>query len=482
MKAKKLYRIFLTIVISILCSVLLCSCTIKVTDNGIVSILKTSTDGLVDTYTITFNDGTKTTFQVTNGKDGQNGINGVDGKDGEDGLDITIEDVFNKYLETHPNATYEDFLKEVLSINDKGNALVVNKALNSSLKVYTEFTVSTKNVYGQTVNKKSVSAGSAVVFKIDNDYTYIITNYHVVYNIEQNTDSKIAQKIVAYLYGSEGNPYETEQKDQSGYTVYDYGNLAIECEYVGGSLTADLAIIKAPTSRVKSLNSSVTAVEFASSYSVGETAIAIGNPEDEGISVTEGIVSVDNEFILLALDGTSRKYRSIRIDTALYSGNSGGGLFNVEGKLIGITNAGDKTDQNVNYAIPVQIVDAVVNNIMKYNDKSAHKITLGVTVTSSNSKYVYNEQTGYGKIVEDIVVTEITENSIASAFGLVADDVLKTFKVNDTVYTLNRYFDIGDILYKVKEGDNISFTYTRGEENKNTSVYKVLASDIKTVE
>ena len=86
------------------------------------------------------------------------------------------------------------------------------------------------------------------------------------------------------------------------------------------------------------------------------------------------------------------------------------------------------------------------------------------------------------KIVEDIVVTEITKNSIASAFGLVADDVLKTFKVNDTVYTLNRYFDIGDILYKVKEGDNISFTYTRGEENKNSSVYKVLASDIKTVE
>lgn len=482
MKGKKLYRIFLTLIISVLCCVLLCSCTIKVTDNGIVSIEKTATDGLVDTYTITFNDGTKTTFDVTNGKDGENGVNGVDGKDGEDGLDITIEDVFNKYLETHPNATYEEFLKEVLSINDKGNSLVINKALNSSLKVYTEFTVSTKNMYGQVVNQKSVSAGSAVVFKIDADYTYIITNYHVVYNVDQNTNSKIAQKIVAYLYGSEGNPRQTGQTDQNGYAVYDYGNMAIECEYVGGSISADLAVIKASTSNLKSINSSVMPVEFASSYSVGETAIAIGNPEDEGISVTEGIVSVDNENISLALDGTSREYRSIRIDTALYSGNSGGGLFNVDGKLIGITNAGDKTDQNVNYAIPVQIVDAVINNVMKYNDKSAHKITLGVTVDYSNSRYVYNEQTGYGKIVEDLKVSGIGENTIASTFGLQIGDVLKSFKINDKEYTLNRSFEISDILFKVYSGDEISFTYTRGGESKTTSVYKVLASDIKAIQ
>lgn len=49
---------------------------------GIVSIVKTKTDGLVDTYTITFTDGTTTTFTITNGADGSNGANGSDGKDG----------------------------------------------------------------------------------------------------------------------------------------------------------------------------------------------------------------------------------------------------------------------------------------------------------------------------------------------------------------------------------------------------------------
>ena len=55
--------------------------------NGIESIAKTSTEGAVDTYTITFTDGTTTQFTVTNGKDGKNGQNGEKGTDGKDGAD-----------------------------------------------------------------------------------------------------------------------------------------------------------------------------------------------------------------------------------------------------------------------------------------------------------------------------------------------------------------------------------------------------------
>ncbi|MBQ8504880.1 MAG: hypothetical protein IJ492_01325, partial [Clostridia bacterium] len=63
---------------------------------GIASILKTNTDGFVDTYTITYTDGTTTTFTVTNGKDGQNGEQGIQGIQGVPGIDghtpvITIQ-------------------------------------------------------------------------------------------------------------------------------------------------------------------------------------------------------------------------------------------------------------------------------------------------------------------------------------------------------------------------------------------------------
>lgn len=53
---------------------------------GIQKIEKTDTQGLVDTYTITYTDGSTTTFTVTNGADGQDGQNGVDGADGASGI------------------------------------------------------------------------------------------------------------------------------------------------------------------------------------------------------------------------------------------------------------------------------------------------------------------------------------------------------------------------------------------------------------
>lgn len=55
---------------------------------GIASITKTGTQGLVDTYTITMTNGTTYTYQVTNGKDGENGRDGADGQDGTDGVGI----------------------------------------------------------------------------------------------------------------------------------------------------------------------------------------------------------------------------------------------------------------------------------------------------------------------------------------------------------------------------------------------------------
>lgn len=57
------------------------------TGNGISSVSKTGTEGNVDTYTISFTNGTSTTFTVTNGINGTNGTNGHDGTNGVDGHD-----------------------------------------------------------------------------------------------------------------------------------------------------------------------------------------------------------------------------------------------------------------------------------------------------------------------------------------------------------------------------------------------------------
>lgn len=74
---------------------------------------------------------------------------------------------------------------------------------------------------------------------------------------------------------------------------------------------------------------------------VGDSVIAIGNPNAGGIAVTQGILSMESEYITMtAADNVSTvQIRVMRVDAAINGGNSGGGLFNDSGELIGIVNA-----------------------------------------------------------------------------------------------------------------------------------------------
>ncbi len=465
-KGKKI--VFITLIISILIAVFgLIGCNNSVV--YVTSILKTNTVGLIDVYTVTYSNGLTSTLEIENGKDGE-------------GLDV--DKLYQKFLEENPTASYDDFLNAVLSVNSNGNALSINKALKSSAKIYTEFTQNYRLNPFQTTRETALYLGSSVVYKIDSSYTYFITNYHVVYNSSATEENKIAKKITVYLYGSESEPISTSEKDSNGCTVYNYGDYGIPCEYVGGSITADVAIIKAKNEDVFKVNDDISAITFASNYHVGETAIAIGNPEGEGLSVTEGIISVDNEYISLSIDGTARNYRSIRIDTAIYSGSSGGGLFNTEGKLIGITNAGDGQDQNVNYAIPVEIVKSAAENIMYYAIKgqlSAKQISLGLSVKTSNSKYVYNDSTGYGEIIESVYISSISENSISQKMGLSAGDRIISIEINGNSHQIKRYFTIDDILMQIRSGDEILITFERNSTTQASASYIVLDKDLANI-
>ena len=453
----------------------------------VTSILPAQTDDGT-AYTVTYSDGRTDTITVANGRDGK------DGQNGKDGL-TSIDDVYAKYVAEYGEISYADFLTNYLTATTDSTA-VVGECLQSSLKVYSTFVTSSAPIYwgfgsGQKTYSYGYAQGSAVLYKIDGDDAYVVTNYHVVYNSkadETANGGKLAKEIYCYLYGSEGAPVQTTEKDSVyGYSLYDFGQYAIPCEYVGGSLTADLAVLKAKKSDIYAINEDAREVRLADGYTVGESATAIGNTEGEGISVTKGIVSVDNEYIALNIDGTGRYYRCLRIDTSIYSGNSGGGLFNAEGKLIGITNAGSTEDQNINYAIPIEIVKGTVDNILHYaNDgddetAGAYKIALGITVQSQNSKYVYDAKKGCGKITEDVAISAIEENSIALSMGLQTGDVIKEISVNGTAHAVERNFDISDILLLVRENDRISVKYVRDSETKTSTAYTVLTSDLTKV-
>ena len=481
---RKFAKIILTmLMVLILPCLVFVGCT---EERYIVSIIKSHETASGTTYTITYSDGTTDEMVISNGEKGDNGING---EKGDDGKDLTIESIYNSYKEKYGEISFQDFLEIYLTLSVDGTTAAVNSALLSSVKIYTEFYESGTGFHSKE-KKVAIFSGSGVVYQMDEDYSYIITNYHVMYDESANeaNGGKIARKTKAFLYGSEGTYMSTGENDENGYPKYEYGEYAIDCYYIGGSIKYDLAVLKVSTTRLQMINPDVRAITFADRYSVGETAIAIGNTEDEGISATKGIISVDNEFINLQIDNTVRQYRSIRIDTAIYSGNSGGGLFDINGHLIGITNAGDSEDQNVNYAIPLPVVKAVVNNIM-YNTECGtngntlgKRFALGVTVSSSNQRFVLDESLGYGKIKENVMVTDVVAGGLVDSLGIEVDDQILSIFIGEEEFVLDRFFEMDEAILHARVGDTISFKYKRGSSTLQTNEYTLVLGDFVTFE
>ena len=245
--------------------------------------------------------------------------------------------------------------------------------------------------------------------------------------------------------------------------------------------------MRADTADVLAVNPNVQPAVFADEYHVGETAIAIGNPENEGISVTEGIVSVDSEGDLPAdrqhrahLPLPAHRYRHLRRKL-------GRRTVQRRGELIGITNAGDQEDENINFAIPLEIAKGTADNVLYFyrdgNEETtgAYTPSIGITTVAQNTRYSYDAGVGYGKITEEIVVDQVSSGSIAAQVGLQQNDRVTAFVINGVKKQLDRCYDFTDTLLTLRPGDTISFEITRGSETATTSSYQLVWGDFRTL-
>ena len=384
------------------------------------------------------------------GKDGEDGKNGEDGKDGENGKDGTDG---------------EDGSNGIGSIELIDSSKNINEALMASVSIYCEFK---KNSISST---SSHSAGSGVIYKIDLEKgdAYIITNYHVVYSSTSYTENKISSNIRVYLYGMYFDG--TDNMNQTG----------IKAEYVGGSSTYDIAVLKITGSEaVKKSDARAIKITDSNKITPGVTAIAIGNPEGVGISVTSGVVSVESEYITLSVsDSASRvSMRVMRIDTAVNAGNSGGGLFNTDGHLIGIVNAKLKETsvENIGYAIPSNIAIGVAQNIIDHCDgkenESVIKCLMGITVLTTDTYAKYNENDGTITLYDTVTVQSLSETSMANG-SIQAGDIIYKVKLGDRAeHIICRQFEMIDILLHARVGDSITLTVLRnGEEVSFTGTF-----------
>ena len=280
----------------------------------------------------------------------------------------------------------------------------------------------------------------------------MITNYHVVYDESSNSESGISEDIEVYLYGS-----EIEKK-------------TIKATYVGGSMYYDIAVLHIENSDIlKDSDACATDISDSDSVSVGDSAIAIGNAKGYGISASLGIVSVDSEHItMLAVDGkTAVSFRVMRVDTAINSGNSGGGLYDENGTLIGIVNAKiiDDGVENIGYAIPSNVAVAITENIIDHcygkDETSVQRAMLGLTVTSSDSRALYDPQSGKITLKETVSVYEVAADSLASGV-LQKEDVLVSITLDGKTTQITRQHQIIERMLDARVGDTVTIALVRG--------------------
>lgn len=349
-----------------------------------------------------------------------------------------------------------------INSSENQNLVAASKGLLSAVSIHCKFKITTMStpLFGTpTPSTETVSsAGSGVIYTLDKTAgsAYIITNYHVLYCKGADTDNDISEDITVHLYGLEDSKY------------------AIHAEYVGGSMNYDIAVLEVKSSDVLR-ESNAMAAEFADSndISILDTAIAIGNPRDFGLSATVGAVNVESETIVMtSVDGSSYiSLRVIRTDAAVNSGNSGGGLFNDKGQIIGIVNAkmSSSSVDNIGYAIPSNVAKYVTDNIIFYDkqDKSNDSVKralIGIKVGVESAGTSYDTETG--KITRyEVVNVDVVESDGASVGKLYVGDIIRSITVDGVTYEVKRKFNFVDIMLTARQTSTVVINVERAGES-----------------
>ena len=398
---------------------------------------------------------------------------------------LTVEDVYAAAKEEGYKGTLSEFINEFKGVSGTDGRGISSAHISSTghlIITYTDGTSSdvgrintgSVNVFEQisgealhTAVTSSVSitteksdgkysSGAGVIYKIDREKgdAYIITNYHVVYD---NTISTHAPdgNITAYLYGME-------------YSMY-----GIELEYVGGALSYDIAVLKVTDNEIiKSSNAQAAKIADSDKVAILDYALAIGNPAGLGISATEGKINVESEnrYINTGASGGTMFVRVMRTDAAINRGNSGGGLYNSDGALIGIVFATDSSAEidNISYAIPSNVAKAVADNIIHYCDGKANEngyiLKLGLGLTVKSASVIYDEALQKTVRIEEISIKTVEAESYAEKAGLLIGDTLLSVKLDGRELPITRIHQAPEATIRAIEGSEIVYKVLRDGE------------------
>lgn len=297
---------------------------------------------------------------------------------------------------------------------------VAAKAAPSVVEIVTEVTSTSYGMFGGTYT--SQAAGSGVIISEDG---YIITNNHVI-------------------------------EDANSITVTTYDDQEYTAELIGTDETTDIAVIK-----INATGLTAATVGDSSTIEAGDTAVVIGNPLGTlGGTVTDGIISSPSREMVI----NDQPMELIQTNAEINSGNSGGGLFDGNGNLIGIVNAKDSgttssgtTIEGIGFAIPINTAISVAQELMQYG-QVVDRPTLGVYTQEVSSNY-YNYTAG-------LYITGTVDGSGAEQAGLKAYDRIISIDGKE----ISSQSDLKAVILKKSVGDTVTLTIERDGKQMDVQV------------
>ena len=283
------------------------------------------------------------------------------------------------------------------------------------------------------------SEGSGVIYKIEGDLAYIVTNNHVIDGADElEILMKDGTKKVATVVGSD--------------------------------IWTDLAVLTIPAENV----TAVASFGDSDTVNVGEPAIAIGSPlgTEFATSVTQGIISAKNRSVSTDVDSDGIidwDVTALQTDAAINPGNSGGALINIAGQVIGINSMkiSDSNVEGMGFAIPSNDVLTIINEL-EQNGEIVRPI-LGVSMLDL-SQISAAQQSSVLALPEDVtagvVIAEVQALSAAELGGLEQYDVIT--EMNGEPVT--SIVDLRKILYALEVGTDVEISYYRAGTLQSTTV------------
>ena len=277
--------------------------------------------------------------------------------------------------------------------------------------------------YGQ--NQVESGAGSGVIISSDG---YILTCAHVV----------------------DGASNITVTINDKDYTA----------TLVGEDTTSDIAVIKIDANGL-----TPATVGDSDSLKVGQNVMAVGNPLGElGGTVTGGMISALNRSVTIQGSSSVNTMSLIQMDASVSPGNSGGGLFNMNGELVGIVNAKSSSSdaEGLGFAIPINDAIKVAQELLE-NGYVTGRPYLGITYLAVTDAQTASQ---LGVNAYGVYVVEVVKGGPAEKAGLQAGD--RIVSVDGTEIASKD--DLGTLMQKHAAGDTLSITIARDGQMQTVNV------------